>query len=128
MPSRIVAPCVVGSAAQTWEVLKVGGAVGKRLRNAGSGGCLSIPLGDMHSHTLRADGNCSTPRDWLWPPAWEHDEESCSLMQSCQYPSNWATMHNVCKYDQSCAGVEGAIGTVVGSCNGSASQRFAFVS
>ena len=70
--------------------------------------------------------NCSTPTDWLWPPAWEHDKD-CSLMQYCGYPSNWTTMHNVCKYDQSCAEVGGGSAAVVGACNGSSSQRFAFI-
>eukprot|EP01052_Picozoa_sp_SAG31_P034955 SAG31_NODE_4154_length_3527_cov_1.938156_3_plen_146_part_00 len=91
----------------------------------GDSGCLNTPLGNLHSHALNALGNCSTPTDWLWPPAWDHDKD-CSLMQYCGYPSNWTTMHNVCKYDHSCAEVGGG-SAAVGPCNGSSSQRFAFI-
>ena len=105
--------------------IAVGGVVGHRLRNEETRGCLNTPLGNLHSHALNALGNCSTPTDWLWPPAWEHDKD-CSLMQYCGYPSNWTTMHNVCKYDQSCAEVGGGSADVR-ACNGSSSQRFAFI-
>ena len=120
-----VEPCVTGSAAQSWQNIVVGGVVGHRLRNEETRGCLNTPLGNLHSHALNALGNCSTPTDWLWPPAWEHDKD-CSLMQYCGYPSNWTTMHNVCKYDQSCAEVGGGSADVR-ACNGSSSQRFAFI-
>ena len=120
-----VKPCVAGSAAQLWERLAVGGVVGSRLRNAGTQGCLNTELGNLHDHTLNAVANCSTPTDWLWPPSWEHDAD-CGLMQYCGYPTNWTTMHNVCKYDQSCVSSKGTSGNV-GPCDGSEWQRFAFV-
>jgi len=117
------------SPAQSWEMLYIGGAVGHRLRNVGSLGCLSHLLGDTQSHQLRADNNCATPDDWLWAPSWQHDDD-CSLMQYCGYPTKstgpggWA--HNVCTYDQQCVVVEGQAARV-GDCDGSAAQKFAFV-
>ena len=79
-------PCVKGSPAQLWENLAIGGVAGSRLRNVATQGCLNTELGNMHDYTLNAVGNCTTPSDWLWPPAWEHDAD-CSLMQYCGYPS-----------------------------------------
>ena len=112
-----------------WESVHVGGVVGRRLRNSASRGCLNHALGDAPApHLLRADGNCSTPTDWFWPPAWEHGDD-CSLMQYCGYPSSaagptgWA--HNVCVYNEQCVSAE-ATAVAARSCDGSPAQRFAF--
>lgn len=85
---------------QTWAVVQVGGRVGHRLQNAHTRGCLHLWLSQSNDQ-LRADGNCTEPTDWLWPPAWEHDSD-CSLMQFCPYPNGWGEP-NVCVYNQSCA-------------------------
>jgi hypothetical protein len=126
-PIMVTTATTAAAATQRWEILSVGGAIGQRLRNVGSGGCLNIELAGSRSHSLRADGDCSTPTDWHWPPAWEHDDD-CSVMQYCGYPNiNSSWTYNVCTYDQSCVTVAGGGEVLVGPCAAINTQRFAFV-